>query len=154
DSLQVVAYTPSLSDSKPTTLAQLYLSAHTLYPDEIKNPEVAQKLHPTAHPSFFVYDPKKKPYKPVAKKVKAQLADLPDKFHIKRQIVGDPLANMPALDPNPPPFTPTGRYTEERKNIMDDMHPDDFLWEEERRLMHDFMCKQNEGFAWTEAEKG
>jgi len=80
--------------------------------------------------------------------------ELPDKFRIKRQIISDPLASMPALDPTPPPFTPTGRYTQERKNKIDAMHPKGFLWEQECILMHNFMCKQNKGFAWDDTERG
>jgi hypothetical protein len=34
---------------------------------------------------------------------------------------------MPALDPNPPPFKPTGHYTEERRKAVDKNHQD-FLW--------------------------
>ena len=49
-----------------------------------------------------------KKYKPVAQKVRPVLADLPEKFRINRNIVGNPLADMPALSPTPPPFQPTG----------------------------------------------
>jgi hypothetical protein len=55
----------------------------------------------------------KRKYKPVALKVRPVLADLPDKFRITRNIIGDPLTDMPQLLPMPPPFQPTGRYTEE-----------------------------------------
>jgi len=157
-SLQVEAYTPNLtgpsSESSPSTLSHHYLYAHRLYPFESTNSNVAQFLNSNPKSSFFVYDPKKKPYKPVAKKVKAQLAELPEKFRIKRKIIGDPLADMPTLDPNPPPFSPTGRYTEDRKQRIDKMHSDDFLWEAERQLMHDFMRKQELGFAWDDSERG
>ncbi|GLB43661.1 putative integrase core domain containing protein [Lyophyllum shimeji] len=95
----------------------------------------------------------KKKYKPVARKVRSVVAGTPENFHIKREIKGDPLADMPALDPNPPPFTPTGRYTQERMEQLDKEHPG-FLWPDERRLMHDFMCKQNAGFAWNDSERG
>ena len=36
------------------------------------------------------------------------LTDLPEKFHINCNIISDPLADMPALSPTPPPFQPTG----------------------------------------------
>ena len=49
-------------------------------------------------------------------------------YRIERKIIGDPLKDMPALDPNPPPFEPTGRYTAERKKKMDELHPEGFLW--------------------------
>src|ERR1700726_2423104 len=96
----------------------------------------------------------KKKYKPVIQKVHPILGELPDKFRICRNIVGDPLLNMPQLDPNPPPFQPTGRYTQDRKEKLDKVHNTDFLWDKERDLMHDFMCKQNEGFAWDDSERG
>jgi hypothetical protein len=69
----------------------------------------------------------KKKYKPVAQKVRSVVADLPEKYRIVREIMGDPLADMPVLDPNPPPFQPTGRYTAERRDILDQKH-EDFLW--------------------------
>jgi hypothetical protein len=95
-----------------------------------------------------------KKYKPVAVKVKPILDSLPDKFRIKREIIGDPLADMPKLDPNPPEFTPTGRYTEERKKQMDQNHEEGFLLPEERKLLHYLVCLQNLAFAWDDTEKG
>ena len=93
-------------------------------------------------------------YKPVALKVKPVVAELPKEFRIRREIIGDPLAEMPSLLANPPEFEPTGRYTLERKEKMDGQHPGDFLWEEERKLMHHFMMLQNGGFAWEDQERG
>src|SRR5882762_7807268 len=58
-------------------------------------------------------------YKPVAFKTRPVIQELPAEFRIKREIIGDPLAEMPELSPNPPEFVPTGRYTEERKEMMD-----------------------------------
>jgi len=78
----------------------------------------------------------KRKYKPVARKIRPVIADLPDKFRITRNIVGDPLADMPQLSPNPPPFVPTGRYNAECRAIIDRVHPGDFLWPQERELMH------------------
>ena len=93
-------------------------------------------------------------YKPVARKIRPVLADLPDKFRITRNITGDPLADMPTLSPNPPPFTPTGRYTAENREIIDKVHPGEFLWPQERELMHHFMCIQNQGFTWDDSQRG
>ncbi|KAJ3779488.1 hypothetical protein GGU10DRAFT_240718, partial [Lentinula aff. detonsa] len=70
-------------------------------------------------------------YKPVAKKVKPIIGELPQRFRIIREITGDPLKDMPKLSTHPPEFTPTGRYTEERKAIIDKVHEGDFLWPEE-----------------------
>jgi len=50
----------------------------------------------------------KRKYKPVALKTRPVITDLPNKFHIVRNIVGDPLADMPTLTPTPPTFVPTG----------------------------------------------
>jgi hypothetical protein len=97
---------------------------------------------------------KKKKYKPIAKKVKPVAAVVPERFRIARQIKGDPLASMPPLTPNPPPFVPTSRYTKERKDLLDKAHPPGFLWPAERQLIHHFMCQQNEGFAWNDLERG
>src|SRR5215470_9911135 len=153
DSLQVDAYTENPHTHSADTLSALYLSAHSLDPAS-SDPSITRLLDHSNLPSYFVYDPKKKPYKPVAKKVKAQLATLPENFRIKREIIGDPLASMPTLNPNPPPFTPNGRYTQTRKDKIDEIHSDNFLTEQERLLMHDFISKQNEGFAWEDSERG
>jgi len=96
----------------------------------------------------------KRKYKPVALKVRPVLADLPDKFRITRNIIGDPLADMPQLSPTPPPFKPTGRYNESNRAIIDKVHSGDFLWPGERELMHHFMCIQNQGFAWNDTQRG
>ena len=93
-------------------------------------------------------------YKPVALKTRPVIQELPAEFRIKRDIIGDPLAEMPKLSPNPPDFTPTGRYTEEQKDKMDKVHDGDFLLSEERKLMHHFMMEQNMGFAWNDSERG
>ena len=49
----------------------------------------------------------KKKYKPVAMKTKPVTGHVSEDFQIKRQIIGDPLATMPPLAPNPPPFLAT-----------------------------------------------
>ncbi|SJL14310.1 uncharacterized protein ARMOST_17766 [Armillaria ostoyae] len=95
-----------------------------------------------------------KKYKPVALKVKPLLGDLPDKFRIVRDIKGDLLVDMPVLNPNPPEFEPTGCYTLERKLRINENHPIGFLWPEERKLVHHFMCLQEQGFAWDDTEAG
>ena len=93
-------------------------------------------------------------YKPVALKVRPVYAELPDRFRIKREVKGDPLADMPKLNPSPPFFVPVGRYTQERKEEFDRIHKEGFLWPEERKLMHHVMMEQNEAFAWDDTERG
>ena len=102
--------------------------------------------------SFFIQ--KKKKYKPVAQKVRPVITAVPPQFQINRKINGDPLAEMSPLNPNPPKFAPTGRYTQERKDAIDKIHSDRFLWDSERDLLHHFMSIQNQGFAWTDLERG
>lgn len=88
------------------------------------------------------------------KKTKPVIQELPAEFRIKREIQGDPLADMPKLSPIPPDFEPTGRYTRERKDKMDKIHEEGFLLPEERKLVHHFMMLQNFGFAWDDSERG
>ena len=95
-----------------------------------------------------------KKYKPVDKKVRPILAELPAEFRIERNITGDPLKDLPELSTHPKEFVPTGRYTQERKDFIDKVHPEGFLWEEERLLMHELMMKQNDAFAWEASERG
>ncbi|KAG5718736.1 hypothetical protein E4T56_gene2710 [Termitomyces sp. T112] len=61
---------------------------------------------------------------------------------------------MPKLDPNPPDFKPTGRYTAECKEIIDQVHGDGFLWPEEMKAVHHLMMLQNEAFAWDDSQRG
>jgi hypothetical protein len=93
----------------------------------------------------------KRKYKPVTQKVCPIATSLPDRFRIRHDISGDPLATIPILLPNPQPFSPTGRYTQERYDFIEKAHPTDFLWPAERKLMHHFMCLQNQGFAWDDS---
>jgi hypothetical protein len=94
-----------------------------------------------------------KKYKPAALKVKPIYGDLPEKFRIKRDIKGDPLADMPELKPISPEFTPTGRYTQERMEQFTELHQD-FLLEEELKLVHQLMMNQESAFAWDASERG
>jgi hypothetical protein len=96
----------------------------------------------------------KKKYKPVAKKVRPVIGELPEKFHIECKIIRNPLDNLPVLNPNPPPFIPTDCYTLERRDQLNKNHPGSFLWPAERDLMHDFMLAHDTGFTWSEGERG
>jgi hypothetical protein len=95
----------------------------------------------------------KKKYKPVAKKVKLVVTTLPGQYRIVREIKGDPLEKMPELARVPPKFKLMGRYMAERKEVVEKNHKG-FLWPEEITLMHHFMCLQNEGFTWSDLERG
>jgi Integrase zinc binding domain/RNase H-like domain found in reverse transcriptase len=96
--------------------------------------------------------PKKK-YKPVALKVRPVIGELPERYRIVRNIVGDPLANLPVLDPHPVVFKPCGRYTQERKDLFDNVNAG-FLLDEERKLLHHFMMLHQDAFAWNDTERG
>jgi len=95
-----------------------------------------------------------KKYKPVALKVKPVLGTLPERFRIIREIMGNPLRGLPELPEHPPEFSPKGRYTAERKEKLDLGHMSNFLWPEERKLMHWVVAEQNQAFAWENNERG
>ncbi|KAG6869898.1 hypothetical protein C0995_016416, partial [Termitomyces sp. Mi166 len=61
---------------------------------------------------------------------------------------------MPKLDPHPQEFKPTGKYTAEYKEIIDQAHGDGFLWPEEMKAVHHLMMLQNEAFAWEDSQRG
>jgi len=88
----------------------------------------------------------------VALKVKPVITELPEQYWIHCHIIGDLLQGILTLNPTPPLFTPTGRYTLERCDKVDRNHGD-FLWDEKCTLMHNFMCQQNRAFAWNNTEK-
>jgi len=95
-----------------------------------------------------------KKYKPVALKVKPVLETLPERFRITREIIGDPLKNMPRLPERPPEFQTKGRYNLDHKEKLDAVHPAGFLWPEERKLMHWLVAEQNKAFVWDDTERG
>ncbi|KAE9392245.1 hypothetical protein BT96DRAFT_830824, partial [Gymnopus androsaceus JB14] len=74
-----------------------------------------------------IYAAAKKRYRPVHRRTVPVPTTLPEKFRVIRQFPSDPLKHLPMLNPNPPPFTPTGRYTQERKEIIDNAHDQSFL---------------------------
>ena len=88
-----------------------------------------------------------KKYKLVDQKVRPVKGTLPEEFRIIRNIIGDPLADILKLDPNPPDFTPTGRYTQEQREHMDHVHDPEFLWPEELKVVHHLLMLQNAAFA-------
>jgi hypothetical protein len=103
---------------------------------------------------YPVFTATKKKYKPVSLKVRPVITNLPDRFHIIQNIIGDPLEHMPSLNPHPPPFTSSPHYTAKRKAIIDKNHPGNFLWPEEHNLMHDFIRKHETVFAWNKNKRG
>ncbi|KAJ4479471.1 hypothetical protein C8R41DRAFT_771905, partial [Lentinula lateritia] len=73
----------------------------------------------------------KKRYKPVERRTQPVPATLPEKFRVVRYFPSDPLEQLPTLNSTPPPFIPTRRYTQERKDFMDSVHDSRFLWPQE-----------------------
>ena len=155
-SLYFEAYTPIPSFS-PSVLSRIYLSACD-FPDSTCNTFSRQDTLSIASqdllPFVDLFLSQKKKYKPVAKRTRPVIAELPDKFRIVRKINGDPLADLLLLNPNPPPFQPTERYSIERRDRLDKNHPGEFLTPQEYAFMHDFMLKHETGFAWNDAERG
>src|SRR5271170_544295 len=159
----------SISQSRPpaSTIKTTVLAAPTFKQTEITSPALICISDRVADPTtqtnnetnssdtdlIDIHLSTKKKYKPVALKVKPHIGTLPDKFRIIRTIIGDPLANLPTLPTNPPTFTPTGRYTQERKELFDKINSG-FLLPAERDLLHYFMMVHNQGFAWETSERG
>ena len=119
-------------------------------PDVPKNPMLPEEWTPEGTTEVLLG----KKYKPVAEKITPILGELPAKFRIERNITGDPLKEMPVLDFHPPDYIPIGRYTEDRKEVIDQLHNTGFLEPEEVKLVHHFMSKHNDHFAWEETERG
>lgn len=95
-----------------------------------------------------------KKYKPVHLKVRPVYTDLPDKFRIIRDIKGDPLADLPTLPENPPPFVPAGRYTQERRDAFEEAQGPGFLRRKEMDLVHQTVLMHDTAFAWEDSERG
>jgi len=125
------------------SLTQFYLSTSDLLKNMYPNATfctmtpatVPIRLHTLPYSTFKGAITKKgvvtkKKYKPVALKVRPVITELPERFCIHHNIIGNPLEAMPTLNPNPPPFTPTGRYTFEQCDKVDRNHGD-FLWDQE-----------------------
>jgi hypothetical protein len=108
--------------------------------------------HLTPYTDLFLSTKKK--HKPVTKKVRLVIGELPEKFQIECKIISNPLNDLPVLNPNPLPFIPTNRYTLKQGDQLNKNHPGSFLWPVERDLMYHFMLAHNSGFAWSEEEQG
>jgi hypothetical protein len=171
--LSIEACVPLPQDTKPVDLAAAYLSLcdsdssslSSFFASDSDTPLDPLDQCPTQScpcaPVYTILDARMllaifvgKKYKPVALKVCPIETELPSQFRIVRNIKGDPLKDIPLLPTHPPPYQPMGRYTEERKDVIDQVHPGDFLLPTERALMHSFMSIQNAAFAWCDPERG
>ena len=148
-----------ISSSSPPSLIQHISSRYFATPKlskQLTNPINATVINPNMTSEathWYNHLATKKKYKPVALKVQPVIGELPDCFKIIRNILGDPLSQLPILDPNPPPFSPCGHYTQEYKDIFDKLNPG-FLLPEERKLIHHFMMIHQDAFAWDDSEWG
>ena len=152
----------SARDLPESDLARVYLSACDLpessaFPTQsfsLSRSDRASKQPRSTRSDFAdIFLSTKKKYKPVALKVKPVLAELPERFRINRKITGDPLVGLPTILSVPPPFAPSDRYTEERREKLRKVH-DSFLLPAELDLMDHFMTLHDKGFAWTDEERG
>jgi len=91
-------------------------------------------------------------YKKVANKTRPVATTLPERFRIIRREHPSPLADMAPLPIRPPEYTPTGRFTEERRKRMD--LGQGFLLPEEVKLAEWIVCAHDTAFAWTDDERG
>ncbi len=155
--------TGSSVSSIPTSFPSFSILQYVDQPHELLFMELFEVDSVDSGPAYFqptgIFEvtrpkPKKKKYKKVDQRVKPVPTTLPEEFRIIREITGNPLADIPILSTHPPDFHPTGRYTQENHDIIEENHPGDFLWPDERKLMHHFMMLQESGFAWDESQKG
>ena len=151
----VAAYLSLCNSNRPQLFNQFFCSISKsdltkTEPEPCPRPEIFTILN--ARTLLAIYASKK--YKPVALKIRPVETELPSRFRITREIKGDPLKDMPQLSTQPPPYAPTGCYTPKQKEVIDQVHPGDFLLLEEHALLHHFMCVQNLGFAWNDSERG
>jgi hypothetical protein len=82
-------------------------------------------------------------YRKAENRIQPITTQLPEEFHIVRNIIGDPLENMLVLLMHPPDFVPGLRYTEESYEKLQ-LNPDGFLWPEEEKLAHHLVREQEE----------
>ena len=163
DTHKILSFSRLPPSPSQTDIALCYFEACGLNPctNSFQLTDISDRhslLHPLRPPSPsdtpLITLVTKKKYKPVALKTHPVLSTLPSKFHIERNIIGDPLADIPTIPPILLPCAPHGHYTEERQNKTDNLHPPGFLWPAERDLLHHFMSLQNKGFAWDDSKCG
>ncbi|KAG5332043.1 hypothetical protein C0989_005574 [Termitomyces sp. Mn162] len=83
--------------------------------------------------------------KPVASQVSKD-------FRIECQIIGNPLATIPQLNPNPPPFVPMKQFTSEQQAKLVKDHDTGFLTTGKINVLVDMVAKQEKAFAWEDSE--
>src|SRR5271170_2753443 len=69
NTLSIQAHSHIDHDSDPSTASLLYVMSHNVSKPTLDTSTLVESLEQPPLSQFFVYDPKNKPYKPVAKKV-------------------------------------------------------------------------------------
>jgi len=112
--IEALSIAPSTQGLTTFTLSSSYLSDSRLthFPSKFSTFPLStfEPCEPTLrlHTPLATFAATKKKYKPITKKVRPMLADLPERYRIIQNIVGDPLASMLTLSTHPPPFELTG----------------------------------------------
>jgi hypothetical protein len=96
----------------------------------------------------------KKKYQSIDEKVHPAIGNLPNKFRIERDIISNPLDDLPVLDPDSPPFITTDFYTLAQQPQPNPNYPGSFWWPAEKDLMHCFMLAYALGFTWSKGKLG
>jgi hypothetical protein len=96
----------------------------------------------------------KEKYQLVAQKVRSIIKDLPNKFRIEREIISNPLDDLPVLYPDSPSSVTTDLYTLARRPQPGTNYPGSFRWPAEKDLMHRVMLAYALGFAWSKGKLG
>ncbi|KAG5350083.1 hypothetical protein C0989_000263 [Termitomyces sp. Mn162] len=89
----------------------------------------------------------KKKYKPATMKTKPVTSHVSKDFKIEQHIIGDPLATMPQLDPNSPPFVLTQQFTSKQQVKLVKDNDTGFLTSNEINVLVDTVTKQDKAFA-------
>jgi len=149
-SQEIHIYYPSIhQDNRPASI-----TTYAMITKELTEPrQAAHEPSTIEEESTAIHLVTKKKYKPITLKVKPVIGELPDKFRIVRSIIGDPLTNLPTLNPTPPPYVPISRYTQEHKDLFDKKNTG-FLLPMERDLLHHFMMLHQDAFTWNDTERG
>jgi hypothetical protein len=82
------------------------------------------------------------------------MGELPKKFRIEREIIGNPFDDSLVLYPDSPPFITTDFYTLVQRHQPNTNYPCSFRWPAEKDLIHHFMLSHASGFAWHEEKRG
>ena len=91
-------------------------------------------------------------YKKVANKTRPVATTLPENFRILRHEHPDPLNGMLPLPIHPPEFTPSNRFTNERRDKM--QLGKGLLLPEEVKLAEWIVSSHESAFAWSDNERG